>query len=93
MYINKEMSLEHITTTAKQFRECVSQRYKKKVPRAADFEPPSLDGQGNTRQAAKGRVASVGCVNPRPSGLINSAIQGLRKRTGLVIDWRIRVAI
>jgi len=93
VYINKEMSLEHITSTAKQFREPVSQRYKKKVPRATDFEPPSLDGQGNARQAAKDHVASVGSVNPRPSRLINSVIQGLRKRIGLIIDWRIRVAI
>ena len=87
------MSLEHIATDVKQTRECVPHQYGKKVPEAANFEPPSLDGHGNAREAAEGRVASVGRVNPRPSGLVNSVIQGLRKSSGRALDGRIRDAI
>ena len=77
------MSLEHIATTVKQIGECVCHRYEKKVLEEADFEPPSLGG----------RVASVGRVNPRPSKLVDSVIQGLRKSSGRALDWRIRDAI
>lgn len=83
MYINKEMSLEHVATTVKQIREYIGHRYQKKVPEGADIEPPSLDGRGS----------SVGRVEPRSSELVNFVIQGPRKRPGRALDWLISDAV
>ena len=84
------MSPEEITATAQEIRDRVRERYQKRVPEVADFELPSLDGLGNARDAAEGHVASIGRVNPRPPGLVNNIVQGLKKLVGRALDWHIR---
>ena len=93
VYINKEMSREHITTTVKQVRECIPQRHEKKIPEEDDFESPSPDGRVNVPQAAEGGTTSVWCANHRSSQLVKSVIPRLGKRAGRALDWHICVAI
>lgn len=93
VYINKEMSLEHIATTVKPTRERIRHRHEKKAPEEDDFESPSLDGRVNAPPSAEGCGASDRRVNPRPSELANFVLPGLRKRAGRALDWRICDAI
>lgn len=77
VYINKEMSREHITTTVKQTRERIHHRHEKKIQEEDDFEAPSPDGRVNSPQAVGGGTASVRRVNHLSSQLVNSVILGL----------------
>ena len=93
MYINKEMSREHITTTVKQTRERIRHRHEKKIQEEDDFEAPSLDGRVNSPKAVGGGTASVRRVNHLSSQLVNSVILGLRERDGRSLDRHICDAI
>ena len=44
----------------------------------------------HARDAAEGKVASIGTVNPRPSGLLNSTIQRLKRLIARALDWHVR---
>jgi O-antigen chain-terminating methyltransferase len=42
------------------------------------------------RDAALGKVAAIGTVNPRPGGLVNTIVQGWKKFVARVLDWHVR---
>ena len=44
----------------------------------------------HARDAAEGKVASIGSVNPRPPGLINSTIQRFKRLVARALDWHVR---
>jgi len=44
----------------------------------------------HARDAALGKVAAIGSVNPRPGGLVNSLVQGWKKFVARVLDWHVR---
>jgi 2-polyprenyl-3-methyl-5-hydroxy-6-metoxy-1,4-benzoquinol methylase len=44
----------------------------------------------HSRDAALGKVAAIGSVNPRPGGLVNSLVQGWKKFVARVLDWHVR---
>src|SRR5262245_4976525 len=44
----------------------------------------------HARDAAMGKVAAIGSVNPRPGGLWNSVVQGWKKFVARVLDWHVR---
>src|SRR5580700_10308071 len=41
----------------------------------------------HARDAAEGKVASIGSVNPRPPGLVNSTIQRVKRLVARALDW------
>lgn len=61
---------------------------------------PSGDGGGrppldlmplvHARDAALGKVAAIGSVNPRPGGLANTLIQAWKRLLARVLDWHVR---
>ncbi len=51
---------------------------------------PDLTPVLHARDAAEGKVASIGSVNPRPPGLLNSIAQLLKKMTARALDWHVR---
>ena len=51
---------------------------------------PDLNPLLHARDAAEGKVASIGSVNPRPPGLVNSAIQRLKRMVARALDWHVR---
>ena len=51
---------------------------------------PSLDGLGEARDAAEGKVASIGTVNPRGPGLFNDLIQWVKRGIARTLDWHVR---
>ena len=42
------------------------------------------------REAAEGKVASIGTVNPRPGGFKNTAIQWMKRNVARALDWHVR---
>jgi O-antigen chain-terminating methyltransferase len=44
----------------------------------------------HARDAALGKVAAIGTVNPRAGGIVNSLVQGWKKFVARVLDWHVR---
>ncbi|MBK5293373.1 MAG: class I SAM-dependent methyltransferase [Acidobacteriia bacterium] len=42
------------------------------------------------RDVAQGKVAAIGTVNPRPGGLLNSAVQFCKRMVSRSLDWHVR---
>ena len=51
---------------------------------------PDLLPLVHARDAALGKVASIGTVNPRPAGVVNAVIQGLKRLVARILDWHVR---
>src|SRR6201999_4018666 len=44
----------------------------------------------HARDAAMGKVAAIGTVNPRAGGVVNSLVQGWKRFVARVLDWHVR---
>lgn len=44
----------------------------------------------HARDAAEGKVASIGTVNPRPPGLVNNIVQWVKNNIARALDWHVR---
>ena len=44
----------------------------------------------HARDAALGKVAAIGTVNPRAGGVVNSLVQGWKRFVARVLDWHVR---
>jgi 2-polyprenyl-3-methyl-5-hydroxy-6-metoxy-1,4-benzoquinol methylase len=51
---------------------------------------PDLTPLLHARDAAEAKVASIGTVNPRRGGLLNSVIQSLKRMVARALDWHVR---
>lgn len=51
---------------------------------------PDLTPLLRARDAAEAKVASIGTVNPRPPGLLNSTIQWVKRQVARALDWHVR---
>jgi O-antigen chain-terminating methyltransferase len=52
--------------------------------------PPDLMPAVHARDAALGKVAAIGTVNPRAGGLVNSIVQAWKRLLARVLDWHVR---
>lgn len=57
---------------------------------AANIALPDLLPLVHARDAALGKVAAIGTVNPRPGGLVNTLVQTWKKFLARVLDWHVR---
>jgi O-antigen chain-terminating methyltransferase len=44
----------------------------------------------HARDAAQAKVAAIGTVNPRAPGILNGAIQGVKRAVARLLDWHVR---
>ena len=51
---------------------------------------PDLTPLLQARDAALGKVASIGTVNPRPGGPLNALVQAWKRLVARVLDWHVR---
>jgi 2-polyprenyl-3-methyl-5-hydroxy-6-metoxy-1,4-benzoquinol methylase len=51
---------------------------------------PDLLPLVHARDAAMGKVAAIGTVNPRGGGPVNALVQGWKKLVARVLDWHVR---
>lgn len=84
------VSPEEAARVVAEVRDRVRERHRKTVDDIADFDLPSLDPLGKARDAADGKTAAIGSVNPRPPGLINNAIQSVKKSIARSLNWFVR---
>ena len=56
----------------------------------ADIALPDLLPLVHARDAALGKVAAIGTVNPRSGGLLNAVVQTWKRFVARVLDWHVR---
>ncbi len=84
------MSPEQVATVVEQIRERVRGRYENTVIRVPDLELPDFEKLGQSRDAAEVKAESIGRVNPRQGGVVNAAIQALKKLVARLLYWHVR---
>jgi O-antigen chain-terminating methyltransferase len=57
---------------------------------ATDIALPDLIPLVHARDAALGKVASIGTVNPRAGGPLNSLVQAWKRLVARLLDWHVR---
>jgi 2-polyprenyl-3-methyl-5-hydroxy-6-metoxy-1,4-benzoquinol methylase len=71
----------------------IRQRVRARHPNGAvlgNIPLPDLLGLMHARDAAEGKVAAIGTVNPRPPGLLNNLVQKLKRQVARALDWHVR---
>jgi len=80
---------EELTAIIQEIRDRVRARH----PQGSvlgDIPLPDLLPLLHARDAAEGKVASIGIVNPRAPGLVNSIAQRLKRLVARALDWHVR---
>ncbi len=71
----------------------IRQRVRTRHPNGAvpgDIVLPDLTPLLQARDSAEGKVASIGTVNPRRPGLVNSVAQRVKRLVARALDWHVR---
>lgn len=84
------MSPQEIESAVTEIRDRVRERHQKTVAEIDGFELPSLDPLGRARDAAEGKAASIGRVNPRTGGVVNNSIQFVKGVIARSLNWLVR---
>ena len=71
-------------------RDRVRARYPEKSAGGIDVALADLTPLVHARDAALGKVAAIGTVNPRRGGIVNALVQGWKKFVARVLDWHVR---
>ncbi|MBI4876385.1 MAG: class I SAM-dependent methyltransferase [Acidobacteria bacterium] len=84
---------EELRAMIEALRERVRARYPSHAGGAANLPLADLLPVVHARDAAEGKVAAIGTVNPREPGLLNGLIQGVKKLVARLLDWHVREQI
>jgi O-antigen chain-terminating methyltransferase len=84
-----DLKAEELTAIIQGIRDRVRAQYPEGTA-GSGVVLPDLTPVLHARDAAEGKVASIGSVNPRPPGLLNSIAQSLKKLTARALDWHVR---
>ena len=71
-------------------RDRVRARHPENNAGTSDVPLPDLMPLVHARDAALGKVAAIGTVNPRRGGPLNAVIQAWKRTVARVLDWHIR---
>jgi 2-polyprenyl-3-methyl-5-hydroxy-6-metoxy-1,4-benzoquinol methylase len=71
-------------------RDRVRARNPETAASGVEIALPDLMPLAHARDAAFGKVAAIGTVNPRPGGVINSLVQAWKGMISRVLDWHVR---
>ena len=74
----------------REIRERVRSRYPEGETAGLKMPLPDLMPILHARDAAEAKVAAIGTVNPRPSGLLNGLIQGVKRNISRALSWFVR---
>jgi 2-polyprenyl-3-methyl-5-hydroxy-6-metoxy-1,4-benzoquinol methylase len=74
----------------REVRERVRARNPETSAGGLDVALPDLLPLVHARDAALGKVAAIGTVNPRSGGLLNSIVQAWKRFVARVLDWHVR---
>jgi 2-polyprenyl-3-methyl-5-hydroxy-6-metoxy-1,4-benzoquinol methylase len=82
---------EELSEIIREIRERVRARHPD--PATANLPIADLMPLLHARDAAESKVASIGSVNPRPGGPLNSLIQTVKRLVARALDWHVREQI
>lgn len=86
-----DLTSEELAEVIQEIRERVRARH---PAFSADGLPlPDLMPLFHARDAAAGKVAAIGTVNPRPPGFINRVVQAAKHLIARFLDWHVREQI
>jgi O-antigen chain-terminating methyltransferase len=74
----------------REVRERVRARYPEGTAGDARIPLPDLEPLVRARDAALGKVAAIGAVNPRRGGPLNWLVQGWKRFVARLLDWHVR---
>ncbi len=80
---------EELAAVLAEIRQRVRARHPNGIA-PGDIPLPDLSPLLHARDAAEGKVASIGSVNPRPPGLGNSIAQTLKRLVARALNWHVR---
>jgi 2-polyprenyl-3-methyl-5-hydroxy-6-metoxy-1,4-benzoquinol methylase len=80
---------EELAAVIAEIRQRVRARYPNGAA-AGDVPLPDMTPLLHARDAAEGKVASIGSVNPRPPGLANSIAQSIKRLVSRALNWHVR---
>ena len=84
------MSPQEIEAAVAKIRDRVQETVSKTVEDLDGFTLPPLDSLGHARDAAEGKAAAIGRVNPRRGGPVNNAIQYAKRLVARCLNWFVR---
>lgn len=84
----RDPSAEELIELARQIRERVRSRHPTRA--AQGIALPDLMPLLHARDAAEGKAAAIGTVNPRPPGLFNAAVQSMKRVVARLLNWHVR---
>ncbi|MEI9971611.1 MAG: class I SAM-dependent methyltransferase [Ignavibacteriota bacterium] len=88
------MESAELIAILREVRERVRTRHPEKTSVGDPLGPaivlPDLLPMVHARDAAMGKVAAIGTVNPRSGGLLNAVVQTWKKFLARVLDWHVR---
>ena len=71
-------------------RDRVRARYPETAAGGVEIALPDLMPLAHARDAAFGKVAAIGTVNPRSGGVLNSLVQAWKRLVARMLDWHVR---
>ena len=80
---------DELTAALHAIRERVRARHPSGSPEYG-VSLPDLMPLVHARDAAQGKVAAIGTVNPRPSGILHAVLQMLKRGVARCLDWHVR---
>jgi len=79
-----------LTALLQSVRDRVRARNPQTSAGGIDVPLPDLMPVVHARDAALGKVAAIGAVNPRAGGVVNSLVQTWKRLLARVLDWHVR---
>jgi O-antigen chain-terminating methyltransferase len=84
------MESAELIAVLREVRERVRARYPEGTDGARGIPLPDLEPLVRARDAALGKVAAIGAVNPRRGGPVNALAQGWKRFVARLLDWHVR---
>ncbi len=84
------MESAELIAVLREVRERVRARNPQTTAGALDVALPDLMELVHARDAALGKVAAIGTVNPRRGGLVNALVQAWKRFLARILDWHVR---
>lgn len=85
-----DLTSEELKAIIDEIRDRVHARYPEGQAHGLGVALPDYTPLLHARDAAEGKSASIGTVNPRPGGLLNAAIQRLKRLIARGLGWFVR---
>ncbi len=71
-------------------REQIRKRVSDAAPEVPEAAPVPVEQLRQAARSARSLASAIGTVNPRPAGLVNSAVQAVKEAVARLLNWHVR---